>query len=68
MPANQQEKKGITVPAGVGDHHQESREGGMYLELRSFTGVPLGVAMPVINISCQFQQTGPDNQRLITTV
>lgn len=51
MPVNQQDKKGVTVPAGIGDHHEESRVGGMYLELRSFTGVPLGIALPVINIA-----------------
>lgn len=28
MPVNQQDKKGVTVPAGIGDHHEESRVGG----------------------------------------
>lgn len=65
MPVNQQEKKGVTSQRELVIIMRKIGQGGMNLGLRSFTGVPLGIATPVINISWQFQQTGSD-QSLIT--
>ena len=47
LHANRLASKGSRdYPEGVGDYYEEGRQGGRCLELRSFTGMPLGVAMP----------------------